>query len=60
MKRYVFEVTIEEGNCEFWEDLEKEGLTGVDEVLKMLRVALCEMETGNVEKVKFLRYEDDL
>jgi hypothetical protein len=40
MKQYEFKVTLREGNDEFWEALEEKRLTGIDDVLEMLREAL--------------------
>lgn len=44
MKQYEFKVTLREGNDEFWEGLEAERLTGIDDVLQMLREALVDFD----------------
>lgn len=36
MKKYVFEVIVEEGNDEFWENLEKTGSTGCEDIFTEL------------------------
>lgn len=54
MKQYEFKVTLREGNDEFWESLDDEKLTGVDDVLKMLREALVDFDV-DVDFVAFSR-----
>lgn len=36
MKKYTFEIRIEEGSDEFWEELDGAGSTGCDELLDMI------------------------
>lgn len=36
MKRYTFKLVIEEGGDEYWEDFEKRGVTGCEEVTELL------------------------
>ena len=33
MKTYKIEITIREGNDEYWEDITKDGLSGCDQVI---------------------------
>lgn len=47
MKRYVFEIIIEEGNDDFWEELNANNKSGCDEVTEMLQEMLD--STGFVE-----------
>ena len=59
MKVYTFEVTITEGCDEFWEDLHKENLTGIDEILKDLRIKIA--NAGWVHSsVNFKAYREDV
>lgn len=39
-KQYTLRVVIEAGGDEFWEDIEKRGVTGCDEVLDLMRDAV--------------------
>lgn len=39
-KRYTLTLVIEEGNDEFWEEINERGVTGCDEVQKMIEHAL--------------------
>ena len=41
MKRYTFEVVIDEGNDEFWEEIEAKKSSGCDEVLFGVKSALA-------------------
>lgn len=50
MKRYKFEIVIEEGNDEFWEDLE--GKTGCDEVLEIVEEMFSEFD-GSIRLVEY-------
>lgn len=40
MKRFVFEITVVEGNDEFWEDLTARNVSGCDEILESLEESL--------------------
>ena len=40
MKKYTIQVVIEEGNDEFWEDLEARNVTGCDEIMEAMREML--------------------
>ena len=67
MKKYTFEVVINEGNCEYWEDLIKEGKSGCDELKKAIRDAIYnigfdlgdESVEGYDGTVKLKKYEND-
>ena len=39
-KRYVFELIIEEGNDEFWEEINAKNSTGVNEITECIETAL--------------------
>lgn len=56
MKRYVFELVIEEGNDEFWEDIINRGVTGCDEVISV--VANTFDLAGWEPHIKLIRFED--
>lgn len=56
MKRYTFELTIEEGNDEFWEELLENGKTGCDDLLEHIKQVLDEHVFGS--NVKLISYED--
>lgn len=54
MKRYTFELTVEEGNDEFWENIK--GKTGCDEVREEVKMLIeqggyyfCDGEYKNCE-----------
>ena len=60
MKRYTFEVVIEEGNDEFWDSLKESGSTGCDQMTSSI---IDSIETGNetagmAATVKLTRFED--
>lgn len=54
MKRYKFEVIIEEGNDEFWEELE--GKTGCDEVSDAIKNVL--LDSGFEPMVTLVEYKN--
>lgn len=64
MKTFKFEVTIREGNDEFWEELKDK--SGCDEVLEILKNALAQYgfltpdvyEHADCE-IKLLEYKDE-
>lgn len=56
MKRYTFELTVTEGNSEFWEELLEKGNTGCDDLLEQIKDALA--EHGFEPEVKLVKYED--
>ena len=56
MKKYTFEIVIEEGNDEFWEELVNDNKTGCDEILTDLNQILN--QTGYNNTVKLLKYEN--
>lgn len=40
MKKYTFQVVIEEGSDEFWDEINNKGITGCDQVLELVEDAL--------------------
>lgn len=38
LKQYKFEIIVNEGNDEFWDDINKSGKTGCDDVLEEIRI----------------------
>ena len=55
MKRYVFKIIIEEGNDEFWEGLEIDDRTGVDDLKIMITECLEGTGLGDSE-VRLIEY----
>lgn len=53
MKRYKFEVIVEEENDEFWEELTKTGFSGADQITDELRDALTEFYKNEVKLVEY-------
>jgi hypothetical protein len=51
MKRYVYQVVIEEGNDEYWETLE--GKSGCDEIQQLIQEAVLNVLDCTVSLVKF-------
>jgi hypothetical protein len=56
MKRYIFEFVIEEGDDEFWNDINDRGVTGCEEVLEVVTVAFDNEFEG--VRVKLVKFED--
>lgn len=56
MKRYTFELIVTEGNDEGWEEMTKDGKTGCDEVLEMVKNELYNI--GLDVDIKLTKYED--
>jgi len=60
MKQYTFEIIIDEGEDEFWDEINKKGITGCDEVKECLVSALA--ETGFTEnygtKIKIKEFKN--
>ena len=56
VKRFTIEVVIEEGNDEFWEGLEEEGKSGVDDIVESIKVQI--RSTGFYDaKITCTKYE---
>ena len=55
MRKYTFEIVMEEGNDEFWEGLEG---TGCDEIQETLQT-LLEDEGWPTVKVSLKKFEDN-
>lgn len=56
MKQYTFEVTVSEGNNEYWEELTSKGQTGCDEILEDIKQSMA--ESGFYPDVRLVKYED--
>jgi hypothetical protein len=56
MKQYTFELTVTEGNNEFWEEILEKGNTGCDDILEQLKTMLA--ESGFDDDIKLVKYED--
>jgi hypothetical protein len=56
MKQYTFELTVNEGSSEFWEEILENGKTGCDELLEQLKDALA--DHGFDPDVSLVKYED--
>ena len=54
MKTYKFEITINEGCDEFWEEITQDGKSGCDEILDVIRE---EMQNYDIQ-VRLIGYED--
>ena len=57
MKRYVFQVIIEEGNDEFWEGVEQDPSSGIADLLAMITECLNGTGLGDSE-VRLIEYTD--
>ena len=56
MKRYTFEIVIEEGSDEWWEEITADGKSGCNEVLADIKE---KMAYGFPESVKLIKFEDE-
>lgn len=57
MKRYVFQITIEEGNDEFWEEVEQNHGKGIEDLYTMIKECLA--STGLDEsEIRLIEYTD--
>jgi hypothetical protein len=56
MKKYTFEVVIQEGSDEFWEDATANNKSGVDVLLETITNHINEQ--GWDAKVKLVKFED--
>ena len=61
MKQYKFEITITEGNDEFWEEINRKNETGCDDVKDMVDIALSQhgLYDGDNCEIKLKKFEDD-
>lgn len=56
MKRYTFEVTIDEQSDEWWESITKDGRSGCDDVREFIK---RELESAHLDvDIKLTDYED--
>jgi hypothetical protein len=58
MKTYKLEITIREGNDEYWENVTKDGLSGCDQVLIDVRDQLQDANWQDFD-VKLIGYKDE-
>lgn len=56
MKKYTFQVVIEEGSDEFWEEIYNKGITGCDQVKELVEDFLDHLFTG--DNVKLIEFRD--
>jgi len=57
MKRYVFQIIIEEGNDEFWEGVEQDPGNGINDLHTMITESLEGTGLGDAE-VRLIEYTD--
>jgi len=53
MKTYTFEIVIEEGSDEFWEEITADNRTGCDAVLEHVQTNLAHCFPESVRLIKF-------
>jgi hypothetical protein len=60
MKTYTFQITVDEGSDEWWEQITANGRTGVDDVQMLIFDALVD-ENFNIDlkDVKLVNYKDE-
>lgn len=56
MKKYTFEIVITEGSNKFWDDINRRGRTGCDEVADL--VANCFDLEGLDPEIRLSKFED--
>jgi len=57
MKRYKFEIIIEEGNDEFWEGVEQNPGQGIEDLHTILRECLATAALDDAE-IRLVEYTD--
>lgn len=57
MKRYTFQIIIEEGNDEFWESVEKDPGQGLSDLHEMLRECLATYALDDSE-IRLIEFTD--
>lgn len=57
MKRYVFQIIIEEGNDEFWEGVEQNPGQGIEDLHVMIRECLAHSGLDDSE-IRLIEYTD--
>lgn len=53
MKRYVLEVVINEGNDEYWESLDKEGKSGCDDIVELVKSSLDPVVEAQIKLIEY-------
>ena len=53
MKEYTFEIIIEEGSDEWWEEITADGKSGCDEVLQNIKEKVAYDFPNSVKLIKF-------
>lgn len=60
MRKYVIQLTIQEGDDEFWEDIINNNKSGCDEVMDMIDHALgaCCIDLSDIKLVEYTNKDD--
>lgn len=55
MKRFVFQIIIEEGNDEFWEGVEQNPGQGIEDLHTMIResLATCALDDSEIRLIEY-------